>query len=140
MDKQDERPLSAIRALLPPASNPNHCRAAHQSNLVHLVHPCKFHDLAKLGTRENAGVRPQPDARDGKPRLRFWENRLKLPLTASLIYAFLRSLLTPRNAKAAPPSGDAALQIARRLSSLRLTHPPSFSYLTPDLDGSCFCV
>ena len=81
------------------------------------------------------------------PRLWFWENRLKLLLMASLVYAFLLSLLTPPLAplvreilrhwchRTGKRHRRVAIPLSRlrsALSSLWLTHPPSLSYLTPD--------
>ena len=81
------------------------------------------------------------------PRLWFWENRLKLLLMASLVYAFLLSLLTPPLAplvqeilrhwchRTGKRHRQATIPLSRlrsALSSLWLTHPPSLSYLTPD--------
>ena len=81
------------------------------------------------------------------PRLWFWENRLKLLLMASLVYAFLLSLLTPSLAPLVRDilrhwrhgTGKRRRQVAIPLSRLRsalsslwLTHPPSLFYTTPD--------
>ena len=81
------------------------------------------------------------------PRLWFWENRLKLLLMASLVYAFILSLLTPPLAPLVQEilrhwchrTGERHRQVAIPLSRLRsalsslwLTHPPSFSYPAPD--------
>ena len=65
--------------------------------------------------------------------LRFWENRLKLMLAASLVYAILISLLAPSNGRAAPPGGDAALQIA-----LRIEFPMANPFPFPLLHHSSF--
>ena len=74
------------------------------------------------------------------PRLWFWENRLKLLLMASLVYAFLLCLLTPtltpliqsllRNwrHRTGKRHRQAAIPLSRlrsALSALWLTHPPS---------------
>ena len=81
------------------------------------------------------------------PLLWFWENRLKLLLMASLVYAFLLSLLTPPLAplvweilrhwrhRTGKRHRQVAIPLSRlrsALSSLWLSHPPSFSYATPD--------
>ena len=89
----------------------------------------------------------QDRPRYGKPRLWFWENRLKLLLMASLIYTFLISLLTPPLAPLVREilrqwchrTGKRHRQVTIPLSRLRsalhslwLSQPPSFSYSTPD--------
>ena len=73
------------------------------------------------------------------PRLWFWENRLKLLLMATLVYAFLLSLLAPHIAplieellrnwchRTEEQYHQAAIQLSRlrvALSSLWLSHPP----------------
>ncbi len=73
------------------------------------------------------------------PRLWFWENRLKLLLMVSLVYAFLLSLLTPELAalvrdllrnwchRTGERYRQAAIPLSRlraALSSLWLSHPP----------------
>ena len=73
------------------------------------------------------------------PRLWFWENRLKLLLMVSLVYAFLLSLLAPRLAplvqqllrnwchRTGERYRQAAIPLARlraALSALWLSHPP----------------
>ena len=81
------------------------------------------------------------------PRLWFWENRLKLLLMASLVYAFLLHLLTPSRQSLVQSlirnwchrTGEryrqAKLPLPRlrsALSTLWLTHPPSFPHLNPN--------
>ena len=76
------------------------------------------------------------------PRLWFWENRLKLLLMVSLVYAFLLSLLAEQSASLVQDllrgwchrTGEryrqAAIPLSRiraALSALWLAHPPSFS-------------
>lgn len=81
------------------------------------------------------------------PRLWFWENRLKLLLMASLVYAFLLSLLTP-NLKPLVESlvrnwchrtgaryREAKIPLPRlrsALSALWLTHPPPLPQTYPN--------
>ena len=81
------------------------------------------------------------------PRLWFWENRLKLLLMASLVYAFLLSLLTPRLRplveslirnwchRTGARYREAKLPFPRlrsALSTLWLTHPPSRTIPQPN--------
>jgi hypothetical protein len=81
------------------------------------------------------------------PRLWFWENRRKLLPMASLVYAFLLALLTPPLAplvqeilrhwchRTGKRHRQVAIPLSRlraALSSLWLSHPPSFSYPYPD--------
>ena len=81
------------------------------------------------------------------PRLWFWQNRLKLLLMASLIYAFLLSLLATtlvplvqeilrhwchRTGKRHRQVAIPLSRLRSALSSLWLSHPPSLSYTTPD--------
>ena len=76
------------------------------------------------------------------PRLWFWENRLKLLLMVSLVYAFLLSLLEPSLGplvrellrhwchRTGERYRQAAIPLSRlraALSALWLTHPPSLT-------------
>ena len=76
------------------------------------------------------------------PRLWFWENRLKLLLMVSLVYAFLLSLLAPRLAplveellrnwchRTGEGYRQAAIPLSRlraALSALWLSHPPTLN-------------
>lgn len=76
------------------------------------------------------------------PRLWFWENRLKLLLMVSLVYAFLLSLLAPdsralvqdllrswchRTGKGYRQAAIPFSRLRAALSSLWLAYPPSFS-------------
>lgn len=80
------------------------------------------------------------------PRLWFWDNRLKLMLMVSLVYAFLLSLLTSglddllawllrywchRTGKRHRDVSMPLYRLRSALSRLWLHHPPSFSFQTP---------
>ena len=86
------------------------------------------------------------------PRLWFWENRLKLLLMVSLVYAFLLSLLAPdsralvqdllRSWRHRTGKGYRGLavpfsRLRAALSSLWLAYPPSFSPLRPCMRPFC---
>ena len=77
------------------------------------------------------------------PRLWFWENRLKLLLMVSLVYAFLLAgagagvpgagpapWLVPQNRRAVPPSRDTALQTKDRPKRPMATYPPKLTSAT----------
>jgi hypothetical protein len=80
------------------------------------------------------------------PRLWFWDNRLKLMLMVSLVYAFLLSLLTSgldallasllrhwchRTGKRHRDVSLPLYRLRSALSRLWLHHPPTFSFQTP---------